>query len=71
VQLTAHAALEGGIDHLVLLHAGFALEGGGDDVGGIVVSITREVADGDDRIGSASLMKRSMSVADMAMDRSP
>ena len=55
MQFAAHAALEGGIDHLVLLHAGFALEGSGDDVGGVVIAVAGEVADGDDRIGQGFL----------------
>jgi hypothetical protein len=45
VEHAAHLALQGGIDHLVLLHAALALESLGDDGGGIVIAIAGEVAD--------------------------
>ncbi len=41
------------IDQLMLLHAAFALEGGGDDVGGVVVAVATQVFDGDLGVGQA------------------
>ena len=38
----AHIALERGIDHLVLLHAGFAGKRARDDGGGVMVAIASE-----------------------------
>ena len=43
MQHAAHIALERGINHLVLLHARLALEGGGFDGGGVVVAIACEI----------------------------
>ena len=51
VQHAAHAALERVIDHLVLLHAGLALEGGGGDHGGVMVIVVGQVCDRHLRVG--------------------
>ena len=45
VQRAAHAAAERLVDHLVLLHAGLALEGARDDVGGVVVAVAGQIPD--------------------------
>ena len=41
VQNPAHAALQGLVDHLVLLHAGLARELLGNHVGGVVIAVAR------------------------------
>ena len=55
MQNAAHAALQGLVDHLVLLHAGLAGELLGDDVGGVVVAVAGQVLDGDLGVGEAGL----------------
>src|SRR5215213_5759241 len=51
VQLPAHAALQGGVDDLVLLHAALAAEGFGHDRSGIVIAVAGQVLDGDLGVG--------------------
>ncbi|CAH1664179.1 hypothetical protein CHELA20_52450 [Hyphomicrobiales bacterium] len=55
VQHPAHAALKRGIDHLMLLQAAFALEGGRYHRRGIVIPVPRQVTDLDDGIGNMGL----------------
>src|SRR5579859_1078908 len=55
VELVTHASAQGLVDQLVLLHAGLALEGRGDDVGGVMIAIAPEVLNGDARVGQALL----------------
>ncbi len=45
MQYAAHVALEGLIDHLVLLHAALAAKGFRDDFRGVVVAVACEIAD--------------------------
>ncbi len=45
MQLVAHPALQGLVDHLVLLHPALALERGRDDVRGIVVAVPAQILD--------------------------
>ena len=45
MKFAAHAALEGGVDHLMLLHSVFAFEGGGDYICRIMIAITRQILD--------------------------
>src|SRR3954462_14743319 len=51
VQLVAHAALEGLVNHLVLLHPGLALERCRDHVRRIVVAVAAQVVDRDLGVG--------------------
>src|ERR1700689_4996036 len=53
VQFAAHFALERRVNDLVLLDARFAAKRLGNDRGGIMVAIPREVADGHFRVGNA------------------
>src|SRR5574339_1174899 len=55
VQRAAHVALQGVVDHLVLLHPCLARELLGHDAGGIMVAIPREVGDGHLGVGKADL----------------
>src|SRR5665213_1691694 len=55
VKLVAHAALERLVDHLVLLHAVLALEGGGDHLRGVMVAVAAQILDRDARVGQAFL----------------
>ena len=48
---TAHFALEGGIDELMLLDPGYACERTGDDPGAIMVSVASQILYGDLGIG--------------------
>src|SRR5262249_54447431 len=43
VQLGPHAALQGGVDHLMALHPRQALEDGGDDARPVVVAVSGEI----------------------------
>src|SRR6185437_12090990 len=61
VQLVAHAAAQGLVDHLMLLDARLALEGGGDDMRRVMVAVAPEILDRHPRIGEA--------VADQLLDR--
>jgi hypothetical protein len=68
MQRTAHAALERGIDHLVLLHAGLALEGGGNHGGGVMVAVAAQVLDASPAAsGRAALIIASISAAAIAI----
>src|SRR6266850_877548 len=55
MQHTAHAVAQRAIDHLVLLNLGFAGEGCGNDRGGIVVAVARQILDLDLGSGDAFL----------------
>ena len=55
VKFSAHPALKGLIDHLVLLNAGLAGKRARDDECGVVIAVTREILDCDLRIGQAFL----------------
>jgi hypothetical protein len=61
MELVSHAPLQGLVDHLVLLNAGLALEGAGDDIGRVVVAVTAFAS------GMASLMSASISVGFMGI----
>src|SRR5690242_13592000 len=45
MQLIAHAAAQRLIDHLMLLHAGLALEGARDDMGGVMIAVAAQILD--------------------------
>ena len=69
MQLVAHAALQRLIDHLMLLDAGLAFEGGGDDGGGVMVAVAAQILDADWASGRPALISRSISPASIAMPR--
>ena len=71
MQLVAHAALQRLIDHLVLLHPALALEGGGDDVRGVMVAVAAQILDRDRASGRPSLISRSIVAASIAMSSPP
>src|SRR3546814_20972264 len=43
VQFVAPSAAQGLVNHLVLLHAGFALDGRGADIGGVMIAVAAPV----------------------------
>jgi hypothetical protein len=53
MQNTAHTPAESVIDYLVLLDAAFAFEGGGNNVGGPMIVVAREVFQMDLGVGKA------------------
>ena len=56
------------IDHLVLLHPALALEGGGDDMGGVMVAVAAQILDRDcARRAGPALISRSIVAASIAM----
>src|ERR1700753_1983709 len=55
VQFVAHPPLQRRIDHLVLLNAGFSLEGRRHYIGSVMVAVTPEVVDANCRIGQGLL----------------
>src|SRR3546814_17039912 len=55
VKHSAHIALQGIIDHLVLLHLALAAESLGADFGRIVISVAGKVANGHARAGYTRL----------------
>src|SRR4029077_10863054 len=55
VQHTPHAAAQGAINHLGLLHLGFAGEGRGNNRGGVMVTVTDHILDLDLGPGNAFL----------------
>jgi hypothetical protein len=68
MQHAAHVPLQGGIDHLVLLHTRLALEGRRNHGRGIMVAVAGEVLDLDlTASGNAALIMRSISLASIAM----
>lgn len=54
VEFSAHAAAKGCINGLMLPHAGHPRKGGRRHLGGIMVSITRQIGDLYRRIGKCS-----------------
>jgi hypothetical protein len=55
MQLAAHPPFQRRINHLMLLHARLALEGGGNDIGRIMIAIPGQIADFDRGIGQGFL----------------
>lgn len=45
MQFVTHAALQGLINHLVLLHPGFTDKGFGNDMGRVMIPVTRKIVD--------------------------
>lgn len=62
-----HLALQGGIDGALLLHAVQAAKALVDNFGGIVISVTGQIGDGDLCLGKETRRRASISCASMAM----
>ena len=50
MQFAAHASVQGGVDNLVLLHAGYAAKRLADHGGGVVVAVARQILDRHPRV---------------------
>ena len=55
MKCAAHAALKRLVNHLMLLHAGFSLEGGGRHHGGEMIVVAGQIGDGDIGVGKRRL----------------
>src|SRR5665213_939571 len=55
VQLIAHRSAKRLVDQLVLLNPGFAAEGGGDDMGRVMLPVATAILDRDARVREAFL----------------